>query len=155
MADVRVRLAGPLDRDFVLETASRLADFGPPPSRPADELVSGEVRTLRAFFDSPPPGARLLVAESAGGEKLGFAYLETVVEYFVHERHGHVGMLAVTRAAQGQGVGSILVKAAEGWCREQGYRRLTLNVFEDNRGARAVYEHLGYVPETIRYVKLL
>jgi len=32
---------------------------------------------------------------------------------------------------------------------------LTLTVFEANEAARAVYDHLGYVPETLRYVKIL
>ena len=48
-----------------------------------------------------------------------------------------------------------MMRAAEAWAREHGYRRLTLNVFEANHAARAVYEHLGYAPETLRYVKIL
>ena len=32
---------------------------------------------------------------------------------------------------------------------------LTLNVFENNHHARKVYEHVGYLPETLRYVKVL
>ena len=48
-----------------------------------------------------------------------------------------------------------LMRAAEAWARAHGYRRLTLNVFEANHAARAVYEHLGYAPETLRYVKIL
>ena len=47
------------------------------------------------------------------------------------------------------------MRAAEGWAREQGYRKLTLTVFEANHPARAVYEHLGYALETLRYVKIL
>jgi GNAT superfamily N-acetyltransferase len=71
------------------------------------------------------------------------------------EQHGHIGMLVVTEEAQGKGVGGALMRAAEAWAREHGYRRLTLNVFEANRTARAVYEHLGYAAETLRYVKIL
>jgi hypothetical protein len=41
-------------------------------------------------------------------------------------------------------------------CRKDtGYHKLTLTVFEANRAARAVYDHLGYAPETLRYVKIL
>ncbi len=154
MPIISIRPATPEDREFVLATADRLAEFGPPPSRPAHELVAGEVRTLRRFFEAPLPGTRLLLAESAEGERLGFAYLEPLTDYFTGEEHGHLGMLAVAQAAEGRGVGSTLMRTAEEWCREKRYRRLTLTVFESNRGARSVYEHLGYAAETIRYVKL-
>jgi GNAT superfamily N-acetyltransferase len=64
-------------------------------------------------------------------------------------------MLVVTEGAAGKGVGGALMRAAEAWAREHGYRKLTLTVFEANQAARAVYEHLGYAPETLRYVKIL
>ena len=47
------------------------------------------------------------------------------------------------------------MRAAEDWARANGYSRLTLNVFEGNARARAVYEKFGYQVETIRYVKLI
>jgi GNAT superfamily N-acetyltransferase len=150
---VRPALAG--DRSFVLEAAQRLAGFDPPAWRPAQEIVEGERRTLRAFFDAPPAGSALLIADSDGGEGLGFAYLERLQDYFTQQAHGHVGILVVTEAAAGKGVGGALMRAAEAWAREQGYGKLTLTVFEANRAARAVYDHLGYAPETLRYVKVL
>jgi GNAT superfamily N-acetyltransferase len=64
-------------------------------------------------------------------------------------------MIVVIEEGEGSGVGGALMRAAEAWAREQGYRKLTLTVFEANRTARAVYEHLGYAPETLRYVKIL
>jgi GNAT superfamily N-acetyltransferase len=152
---MNIRAALPGDRSFVLTAAQRLASFGPPPWRSVEEVVEGERRTLREFFAAPPDGASLLVAESAEGEGLGFVYLERLQDYYTLEAHGHVGILAITEAAAGKGVGSALMRAAEAWAREQGYRKLTLNVFEENRTARAVYDHLGYTPETLRYVKVL
>lgn len=53
------------------------------------------------------------------------------------------------------GAGKALMRAAESWARAAGYRRLTLSVFEHNRRARGVYEHLGFAPDTIRYLKVL
>lgn len=155
MAPPAIRDATAADQEFVIATAARLAEFGPPESRPATELLAGEVRTLRQWFKAPPAGTRVIVAESAQGERLGFAYLEPVVEYFLREEHGHLGMIATAAGAEGRGVGSALLRAAEDWCRAQGYRRLTLNVFANNSAARAVYDRKGYVPETIHYVKLL
>jgi len=152
---IKVRPALPEDRAFVVAAAERLAAFGPPPWRAGGEVVKGEVRALRVFFESPPVGSTLLVAESEESDRLGFVYLERVQDYFTLEEHGHVGILVTARHAEGKGVGASLLRTAEAWARERGYRRLTLNVFEANRHARAVYEHLGYVPETIRYVKVL
>jgi GNAT superfamily N-acetyltransferase len=148
---MEVRPARDDDRQFVLETVKRLSAFGPPPWRSGDEIVEGESRTLRAFFDAPDPACRLLIAEAE--VLLGFAFVEEVQDYFTLVRHGHVGILAVSDAAEGRGASRALIHAAEAWSRERGHRVLTLNVFEGNRHARDVYEHLGFVPETIKYVK--
>ncbi|MFY9824707.1 MAG: GNAT family N-acetyltransferase [Thermoanaerobaculia bacterium] len=152
---VTVREAGPEDLPFVEETAVRLAGFPLPAWRTAQEVVVGEARTLRRFVESGGAGSKLLVAEDAHGNPLGFIFLETEEDYFTRARHGHVGILAVAAAAEGRGVGRALMQAAEAWGREQGFSKLTLNVFENNHHARKVYERLGYSPETLRYVKAL
>ena len=151
---IRVRGARDADRTFVLETAARLAAFGPPPWRTVDEIIEAEARTLRDVFESPDDGSRVLIAE-AGDERLGFMLLEELRDYFTLERHGHIGILAVTDGAEGRGVGGALIRAAEAWARERGYRTLTLNVFTGNQHARDVYEHLGFEPDTIKYIKAL
>jgi GNAT superfamily N-acetyltransferase len=152
---MKIRRALSNDSSFVLGAALRLADFDPPAWRTSKDIVEGEVRTLQAFFAAPPPGSALLIAESEPDGNLGFVYLERQQDYFTLEGHGHVGMLVVAEEAEGQGIGSALMRAAEAWAREQGYRKLTLTVFEANRKARALYDHLGYAPETHRYVKVL
>jgi len=155
VGSVRVREARPEDRAFVMEAAERLGEFGPPPGRTAGEIVAGETRTLARHFAAPSPTESLLLAEDASGRRLGFAFLEGALDYFTSEPHGHVGILAVAKSAQGTGAGKALLAAAEDWSRARGFRRLTLNVFEGNRHARDVYEHVGFSPETLRYVKRL
>lgn len=152
---LRIRAGSAADRAFVLEAVKRLADFELPPWRSNPEVVEGEARTLRAFFERPPAGSALLIAESPEGSPLGFAYLETLSDYFTQERHGHIAILAVEKRAEGKGVGGALLRAAEVWTRGLGYRRLTLAVFEGNRRARTVYERGGFAPEVLRYVKML
>lgn len=156
MADrpTRVRVARGADRTFVLETAARLAAFGPPPWRTVEELVEGEARTLRDFFESHDEASKLLIAES-GDRRVGFALLEELRDYFTLERHGHIGILAVTEEAEGRGAGGALLRAAESWARERGYRTLTLNVFGGNQHARDVYEHAGFAMDTVKYIKVL
>ncbi len=152
---VAIRLAREGDRAAILRAVARLAEFGPPPWRTAAELVAGETRAVQGYFEAPPPGTTVFVATTGDGEPLGFVFLERTRDYFTGEEHGHVGIIAVAAPAEGRGVAKALMRAAEGWARDAGYRKLTLTVFEDNLRARAVYEHLGYRPETLRYVKLL
>jgi ribosomal protein S18 acetylase RimI-like enzyme len=152
---IAIRVARASDRAFVLETAKRLADFEAPAWRTPAEIVEGESRTLRAFFESPPPGTLLLIAESGDGRPLGFAYLETPRDYFTQRTHGHVGILAVAQEAEGRGAGGALLEAAEAWARRNGFRELTLNVFCANERAIRLYRRRGFEPETLRYVRRL
>jgi GNAT superfamily N-acetyltransferase len=151
---IAVRPARPEDRAFVLAAAVELAAFGPPEWRTPEEVVEGEARTLRAWFEGAPEGTALLVAEE-DGRPLGFAYVETLRDYFLEKEHGHIGILAVAGEAQGRGAGGALLEAAESWARGRGYGRLTLHVFEGNARARAVYARRGYRPESLKYVKFL
>jgi GNAT superfamily N-acetyltransferase len=151
----RVREARPDDRAFVMDAAERLGEFGPPPGRTAGEIVEGETRTLARHFAAPSALEALLLAEDPSGRRLGFVFLESAVDYFTGEAHGHVGILAVAKSAQGTGAGKALLAAAEAWSKARGFRRLTLNVFAGNRHAREVYEHVGFAAETLRYVKYL
>jgi GNAT superfamily N-acetyltransferase len=152
---IEVRPARRGDRGVVLEIVERLAAFGPPAWRRPADIVEGEARTLRAFFDHPPPRATLLVAESARLGPVGFVFLEEARDYFTLASHGHIGIIAVSERAEGTGAGSALMRAAEAWASARHYPILTLNVFEDNHRARRVYEHFGFRPDTIKYLKPL
>jgi GNAT superfamily N-acetyltransferase len=149
---VRPAVAG--DRSFVLEAVNRLSAFGVPGGRTKEEIVEGEARTLREFFDRADAPETLLIAEADGGA-CGFIFLEEKQDYFTLERHGHIGIVVVTVAAEGGGVGAALMREAEAWARSRGHGKLTLNVFDGNRRARAIYEHFGFRPDTVRYLKPL
>jgi GNAT superfamily N-acetyltransferase len=151
---ITVRAGTARDRDFVVETARRFAAFGPPPWRTPQEVVAGEVRSLDDFFDGGLCGSTLLIADD-DGRPAGFVFLEHGTDYFTGERHGHLGMIAVTDAAEGRGIATTLLRTAEDWARAEGYVRLTLNVFDGNDRARRVYERCGYQVETLKYVKAL
>ena len=150
-----VRTSRPDDRPFVVETAVRLAEFGPPPWRTREEVVEGEVRMLVDWFERPRPDAEILIAEGEDGERLGFAMMESPTDYFRRRQHGHVAILAVSAEAQGRGAAGALLRAAEEWSRRRGFEWVTLNVFHGNSHAREVYAHAGYAPESLRYFKPL
>ena len=81
--------------------------------------------------------------------------LSTTEDYFTHEPVAHVEVLAVDPAARVRGVARALMQAAESWARTQGFARISLNVWVQNERARGLYEHLGYGPETMHYLKNL
>jgi ribosomal protein S18 acetylase RimI-like enzyme len=81
--------------------------------------------------------------------------LWTLEDYFSQQSHAHVSVIAVTREAEGQGVGRALMAHAEGWARANGHDRITLSVFEGNRRAQALYERVGYHVEMRRMIKKL
>jgi GNAT superfamily N-acetyltransferase len=154
-SDLRIRPAGPGDREFILALVPRLRAFGPPALRPPSALDEAEQSTLERALEALAPDATLLVAELPDLGCCGFAYAESLTDYFTRERHGHLNILAVAEIAEGRGVGQALLTAVETWSRAQGHRFLTLNVFAENRRARALYERAGYGQDIVRYVKVL
>ena len=96
----------------------------------------------------------MLVAER-DGNRAGFVHVETAVDFFTRERHGHISTIVVAPEHEGRGAGRALLQAAEDWCRQEGYRLLTLHVFEANAPARRLYERAGFHVDTIKYLKTL
>jgi GNAT superfamily N-acetyltransferase len=150
-----VRAATAADRDFIVGVVPRLRAFGPSPLRPADALDRAEVETLERALADSAPDAILLVAELDGIGPAGVAYAVTATDYFTHEPHGHLSIIAVSEAGEGRGVGRALLAAVDAWATGRGYRFVTLNVFTGNQRARAVYERAGYTEDVVRYVKEL
>jgi ribosomal protein S18 acetylase RimI-like enzyme len=150
---ISIRPATPADRQFVLDLAVRLVDgFDAPPHRTKPELIEGDRRALEAWFRHPSnPDEAMLVAEQ-DGRPAGCAYLVTLVDYFNERPHAHLSVLAVSKTAEGQGVGSALLTASEQWARDRGSDRLTLSALVTNARARALYERRGFGGEYIRYV---
>ena len=86
------------------------------------------------------------------GRPAGCAYLVTLVDYFNQRPHAHLSVLAVTKDAEGRGVGSALLDQSVAWAKGRGSDRLTLSALVTNSRARALYERKGFGGEYIRYV---
>ena len=160
---VTIRFANAADRAFVLELAERLVAFDVPRHREKAELVDGDRRALRGWFDALDAGdgraeAQRTKAEEAmfiaelDGAPAGCAYLVTLVDYFNERPHSHLSVLAVAEAAEGKGIGSALLDRSVAWARERQSDRLTLSALVTNARARALYERKGFGGEYIRYV---
>jgi len=95
-----------------------------------------------------------LIAEM-GGTPTGFIHAREHRDDISGEACGTVPLLAVTASAQGNGIGKLLMEAAENWAKAQGYRLLHLEVFSTNNQARRFYDTLGFKPDTINMIKSL
>ena len=150
------------DRDFILSLVPRFIEKAEPPGRHRLDLIAGIERPLLEFMAERPPIHSLLIAEQPSqnrarpeAERLGFVFLQVKVDGFTLERHGHVADIAVTTAAEGSGLGRLLMAEAELWAKTKGYRFLTLNAFASNQTVRDWYEQQGYEPDMVRYFKPL
>ena len=148
---VSIRPASSIDRTFVLDLAERLVAFDVPKHREKAELVEGDRRALREWFDAPRPGEALFIAE-LDGRPAGCAYLVTLIDYFNERPHAHLSVLAVAADAEGKGVGSALLEQSVAWAKQRQSDRLTLSALVTNARARALYERKGFGGEYIRYV---
>lgn len=150
-----IRPATPHDEGALLALTDRLAAFDVPAWRTARQIAEADHEILHEALHHPASERLVVVAEDAGGHPLGCLLATTRADYFTGAPHAHVEVLAVAERAQGRGIARALMAEAEAWARARRYASVTLNVFERNARARGLYEHLGYAPETIKYVKLL
>jgi len=95
--------------------------------------------------------ARMLVAVPAEGEAepLGYAVLSvkpSMASWEVGARVGELETLAVTPAARGQGIGTLLVEACRERLRAEGITHWSVSVVEANEGATRLYERAGFRP---------
>ena len=144
------------DEAFLVALLPRLADFPLPAWRTAEEIARGDRQVLLDGLHGRLEHAAILVAElSPGGERAGYVFATTKHDYFTRAAHAHVEVIAVTPEAERRGVARALMDAIEQWARRRGYRHVTLNVFDRNTRAKALYDGLGYEVETVHYRKAL
>jgi ribosomal protein S18 acetylase RimI-like enzyme len=151
MPAVTTRPATPADLDFIVSLIPSFASIGLPPWRDAQPFLGACEEWLRKAMDE---GATVLIAEDEAGTPLGFIHLHPVTDLTGRPR-GHVGDVAVAEAAQGLGVGRVLMAEAEAWARVAGYEYLGLTAIATNERALGFYEHLGYGRDSISLVKRL
>ena len=151
-----IRSARHDDEAFLLSLLPRLADFPLPEWRTAGEIARGDSPILLEALHGRIEHAAILVAElSPGGERAGYVLATTKHDYFTHAAHAHVEVIAVTPDAERRGVARALMDAIEQWAKRRGYGWVTLNVFDGNARAKALYDSLGYEAETIHFRKNL
>ncbi len=146
-AGVLVRPAEPGDAGRLVELASSIAGEAQGWLLADSHWRSSgdERRYIRALHRHPD--AALFVAE-AGGELVG----RLSVMRDPNPSSAHVADLGlmVAAARRRQGIGALLMAAAEAWARRAEVTKLELHVFPHNQPAIALYEKLGYQREGYR-----
>lgn len=152
--DTTLRNALESDRAFIFELSPRLAQVANLPWHDESVVQKMQDDYITQMLKQTCVPHVTLIAEK-DGVSLGFIHAREHKDEISGETCATVPLLAVSEAAQGMGAGQLLMKAAEGWAKEQGYRLLHLEVFANNDNARRFYQKQGFKPETLHMIKPL
>ena len=151
---MQVSVANPDDCDAMLALFPRLATFELPNGRIPEHLWSGDANMLKRWATGAITNCLVNVARDDDGSILGVAMVTLRPELLSHNPSAHLEVLVVAKSAEGRGVGTALLEAAEMGAREQGAQSMSLHVFANNTRARWVYEKAGFDGELLRCIKL-
>jgi GNAT superfamily N-acetyltransferase len=154
MTTVTLRPATADDRAFIDGLSPRLSSVPRPDWHDLAAMEGFQDRHMAASFE-PIEGASTVIAWAEDGRRLGYIHLRPGKDGVTDEPCGYISLLATTKDAEGSGVATRLMTAAEDWARGRGYRLLSLDVFADNRRAVDFYRRGGFKTETRRMVKPL
>jgi len=152
--DVNIRNALSSDRAFIFELSPSLAEVANLAWHTDEVVQKMQDDYINEMLDKTSSSQITLIAEKSQ-IPLGFIYACARKDEISGEACGTVPLLAVSPSAQGMGVGLLLMKSAEIWARDQGYRLLHLEVFANNKKAHAFYQKLGFKAETLHMIKPL
>jgi len=147
--EYRIRSAEPSDAEQLTRLAAAVS------AEPQGWLISvaGEWRSAgdeRRYLKALRryPHAAVFVAEREDGTIVG----RLSIGRDPHPASTHVADvgLMVASDARRQGVGTAMLRAAIGWAREAGVRKIELHVFPWNEAAIKLYERFGFVQEGYR-----
>jgi RimJ/RimL family protein N-acetyltransferase len=137
------RLMEPSDRDAILTFARSL---------PNDDLMFlrtdiTEPKTVDAWVSYMKSGRTISVVAEADGKLAGYASIHLNDALWTR----HVGELRVLvgRDHRGIGLGKRLTNEAFAIAKDLGLKKITAQMPTDQRGARQVFEHLGFRPEAL------
>lgn len=148
-----VRPAIDTDLDFLLNLGQRLT-IGTAAWLDGAAMLKTMQGYLRTDLAKMGPDQTVFIAQTRDGQPVG-AITVARSQNFTGEAQAYIGELAVIAEVEGQGVGSVLLEAAEVWAREHRLAILVLDTGAANHHARAFYERRGYAEESVRLVKVL
>ncbi|MDO8552643.1 MAG: GNAT family N-acetyltransferase [bacterium] len=139
----QIKLAGLKDFGALMQLQKQIANE-------AEHLaVTGKDRRdslLYAFAKTLVHRKRVHTFIALDGAKI-VGYITAISGKFLKVRGTSYVVMGVLASYRGRGIGTALLKQAEGLAREHGMHRMELEVFEKNEDAVHLYEKLGFVME--------
>ncbi len=86
----------------------------------------------------------VFIAEDENQNFLGYIFVGKGVDMMTGQVHGFVYDIFVKEEYRNRGVGKVLLRKAESYCRERGYRRIGLMVSVENQQAIELYTRMGF-----------
>lgn len=105
-----------------------------------DSSVDKQAAIIGSFEGSD--SRAMFVAESAGGELVGFVV--GTGGAFSRNRHSLSCVIGVAQSCTGQGLGKRLMQGLEAWAKQKRFYRLELTVMTHNHRAIRLYESCGF-----------
>ncbi|MEW6989731.1 GNAT family N-acetyltransferase [Colwelliaceae bacterium 6441] len=152
--EITIRQAKETDRAFIFSLSPRLSEVAKLAWHTDAHMQKMQDDYITEVIDNNT-GANITFIAEQNGTALGFIHACEHKDSISNETCGLIPLLAVCPAAQGMGIGHQLMKAAETWAKQQGYRLVHLEVFANNGKAHNFYQNLGYEAEMINMVKPL
>ena len=151
--------AKPKPKPAPLPPKSELRDAKPADAPRLAELIGElghevDAKVVRKNLSPLGKANETPVVATLGKEVVGLCGIHRMLA--LHRDHlvGRVNILIVTKSAQGQGIGRMLLEEAEKRLRKLGCGRIEITVGEERHAAQAFYRHLGYERTTIRFQKI-
>lgn len=139
-----VRRGGNGDWAFVEDLGRRVAASSRVRGASDEELDAAFVRLLDVVASQPHA---LFVAEEGGRETGFLILLDGLPDEVTLQPQAFVAYMAVEPLAEGRGVGTALLAAAEDEAKRRGLPYISLMVTESNLRAMRLYERCGYRTE--------
>ncbi|MEO1590924.1 MAG: GNAT family N-acetyltransferase [Cyanobacteria bacterium J06632_22] len=88
-------------------------------------------------------------------DPVGCLWLSEAVDQRTGEAQAYVFLVYVAPEHRRQGIGTVLMQQAQQWAHQNGYGSISLQVFEANQAALALYRKLGYESQAVWLTKAL
>lgn len=141
--ELTFRLMEPSDRDAILEFAGTL---------PSEDLMFlrtdiTQTKTVDNWVGYIKSGRTVTLVAETDGKIAGYASIHTSDVLWTR----HIGELRVLVGVdfRGIGLGKRLTNEAFAMAKDMGLKKITAQMTTDQRGARQVFEHLGFRPEAL------
>ena len=82
-------------------------------------------------------------------------WMGNVIDQVQGDRYAHIFILYVMPEHRRRGIGTTLMRHAEGWARARGDRQIGLQVYQNNQPALNLYHQQGYQTESLWMIKPL